>query len=620
MDSPPSNEPNPQKESIVRDLLLILGVVFAVLQVLPNYVPKENNFLLYLTIITLFVGVGGFLVWRFAKPLRIPGRKSVLLVVLFLANFAFAIYSQYSLRLKDSLIASEQDTVGATGPLKTYLNAVFDEHSGQWDHQFEKRYARPTLFQLTEPAIRIRPDEVQNAILLWRTGFKLSPDYFMGLSCFLQRESRDPSGNADKVAEKFLHYVYRPLADSDLLNKRRSQSGKEPLADDDIPYRVLVLGDPASGKSTMLERLDMIQARRALGSKDEPVPVLIKLKGVDAPSRENLLAKIRERLGPAADIALRERNVILLIDALDESADPRKAARAVHDLLTEGEIKNRVDRTIVTGRVLEYSKDVFQRPEDLTSPVCNFKTVLLYGLDQTAIEKQILGSNFTPTQKQRVLQKLTDPVSGQIWLQFLRLPMNFDLISEIMAELDTTDIPRVPSEIVGRFVRRRFRDKKIDQGVYDHCHNILSRVAADLLKDVKGRSRPFSVDDCANLATTSQDLRLVDPEVTKQRLQEIERTGLITKEPRTTDKYRFFHLNLQDYFGALGLTDIRGIDPKDTDWRQIILFRAGLKNGDEMASLIKQAQTAPVSGSDQEYLKQLQLEVDSIRSAVKGTP
>jgi hypothetical protein len=117
--------------------------------------------------------------------------------------------------------------------------------------------------------------------------------------------------------------------------------------------------------------------------------------------------------------------------------------------------------------------------------------VLLYGLDQTAIEKQILGSNFTPTQKQRVLKKLNDPANGQIWLQFLRLPMNFDLISEIMAEQDSTDIPRVPSEVVGRFVKRRLEDKGVNPTDSEYDQTILSRMAAALVTDVTRRSRPF---------------------------------------------------------------------------------------------------------------------------------
>src|SRR6267143_2413370 len=309
---PLNNEQDPQTENVVRDLLLVLGVVFAALQVLPNYVSQ--SLLPKLIIATLVLGGFRFVLLRSAKRFRIPGWKSIFLVVLFLANFGFAIYSQYSLRIKDDLIASEQEVAGTTGPLKKYLDDVFNEHSGQWSGNFEKRYARPTLFQLTEAAMAVRPSDVQDSILLWRTGFKTSSEYFMGLSSFLQRDLREAAKNSDKVAEKFLHYVYRPLADSDLLNKRRSMASSDPAADD-IPYRVLVLGDPASGKSTMLERLDMIQARRARGNKEEPVPVLIKMKGFDAPSRETLLEKIRERLGPAADIALKRRSIILFIDA-----------------------------------------------------------------------------------------------------------------------------------------------------------------------------------------------------------------------------------------------------------------------------------------------------------------
>lgn len=613
-----------QKEHVVRDLLLILGVVFAALQALPSYVSSKSV-LFQLIIPTVALGVVAFLLLRFAKQWQFPGWKAIALIVLFLGNFGFALHSQYSIRKRDELIASEQETVGATGPLTKYLNDVFEEHSGEWDGEFEKRYARPTLFQLTDAAMRVRPDNVQDSILLWRTGVKTSADYFMGLSCFVQRDLPQANENSDKIAEKFLHYVSRPMADSDLLNKKRSPSGHDASAGDDIPDRILVLGDPASGKSTMLERLDMIQARRARGSKEEPVPVLIKLKGFEAPSRETLLAKIRERLGPAADVTLTRRTIILFIDALDEASDPRKTALALHELLTESEISRRVDRTIVTARALEYSESLFHQQGDLTSLQCNFKTVLLYGLDQTAIEKQVLGSGLPFAGKQLVLQKLTDPANGQIWLQFLRLPMNFDLISEIMADRDSNDVPRVPSEVVGRFVTRRFNDKKINPADSDHCQNILARVAAALLTDVNRRSRSFGAEDCVRSSGAGGDTMPVDAKVAKSRLQQAEETGLIKREPRTLDKFRFFHLNLQDYFGARGLTNISLIDPKDVAWRQVILFRAGMSpgDGDAITALIKQAHATLASKGDanrklkEVYLEQLQVEVDSIRSAAK---
>jgi|GEM_PF-5367543 len=613
---------DPPREHVVRDLLLILGVVFAALQALPSYVSSKS-LLFQLIIPTLALGAVAFLLLRFAKKWQFPGWKAIALIVLFLGNFGFALHSQYSIRKRDELIATEQETVGATGPLRKYLNDVFEEHSGEWGGEFEKRYARPTLFQLTDAAMRLRPDNVQDSILLWRTGVRTSADYFMGLS-FVQRDLRQEIEHSDKIAEKFLHYVSRPMADSDLLNKRRSAPGNEASAGDDIPDRILVLGDPASGKSTMLERLDMIQARRARGSKEEPVPVLIKLKGFEAPSRETLLAKIRERLGPAADVTLKRRTIILFIDALDEASDPRKTAHAIHELLTESEINRRVDRTIVTARVLEYSESLFHHQDDLTSLQGNFKTVLLYGLDQTAIEKQVLGSDLPPSSKQLVLRKLTDPANGQIWVQFLRLPMNFELISEIMADRDSNDVPRVPSEVVGRFVRRRFNDKKINPADSEHCQNILARVAAALLTDVNRRSRPFGAEDCARSSSASGDIIPVDANVAKSRLQQAEQTGLIKREPHTADKYRFFHLNLQDYFGARGLANISLIDPKDVAWRQVILFRAGMSDGDSIAALIKQAQTTLASTKgdrkDKEaYLHDLQLEVESIRAAVKQT-
>src|SRR5438045_7992218 len=62
--SPSKNERDPPTDNIVRDLLLILGVVFAALQVLPSYVSSKS-LLFQLIIVTLAFGAFGFLLLRF---------------------------------------------------------------------------------------------------------------------------------------------------------------------------------------------------------------------------------------------------------------------------------------------------------------------------------------------------------------------------------------------------------------------------------------------------------------------------------------------------------------------------------------------------------------------------
>lgn len=585
--SKPRTPRDPSKtEHPLRDLLMVLGILLAALQVIPMYVNSKGVMSLIIGL-ALLACVLFYLFLRYAGRVVVPWKQAALPLGFVGIFGAFALYSQISLRAK---IVELGGGSGSPGPnaLLDFLDGVFEEHAAQWNGEFEKRYARPTLYLLSSVGTDAKPTEVQNSILLWRSGSEGVAKEFMGVAGLAGETLPTSTPEIARTAQRYMSYVQRPMADSDLLN-RNSYATNGLAAADNIPDRILVLGDPASGKSSMLDRLDMIQARRARGSEAEPIPVLIRLKGLSEPSVDVIKSKIIERLGPCVDEVIGKRRMLLLIDALDEAAEPSRTAMAVSELLEVEPFKSTVDRTIVTSRVLNYTSVLHSKPEALRYK--GFNTTILYGLDQTAIEKRILVSSLTTDQKAKIMQKLALSSSRSAWLQFLRMPMNFDLISEIMGDLEPEDIAHGQSEILRRFVQHRFVQKGFTPSAQAAGNDLLRTIAARTLLDgVAARSRDFEARDALpvwSLAEGANTMRQEQIDDVNARLAEIETTGLI--RPAGPGRYRFCHLNLQDFFIAESLTDLSIIDPKDVDWRQILLFIAGRPDSAAALKLIEEA-------------------------------
>lgn len=576
-----------KKEHPLRDLLMILGILLAALQVIPMYVNSKGVMGIIIGA-TLLVCIVSYFFLRYTGRFVVPWKQAALPLGLVILFGGIALYSQISLRAKIAELGGGNPGNPGSSVLLGYLDGVFDEHAAQWNGEFEKRYARPTLYLLSSIGTDAKPTEVQNSILLWRSGSEGVAKEFMGVAGLAGETLPTSSPEIERTAQRYMSYVQRPMADSDLLN-RNTYATNGLAAADNIPDRILVLGDPASGKSSMLDRLDMIQARRARGSEAEPIPVLIRLKGLAEPSVEVIKAKIMERLGSSVDEVIGKRRMVLLIDALDEAAEPSATAIALNELLEVEPFKSTVDRTIVTSRVLNYTSVLHSKPEALRYK--GFNTTILYGLDQTAIEKRILVSSLTTDQKAKIMQKLALSSSRSAWLQFLRMPMNFDLISEIMGDLEPEDIAHGQSEILRRFVKHRFVQKEFTPSAQAAGNELLRTIALRTLSDgVAARSREFEARDALPVwspAESANTMRQEQIDNVNARLAEIETTGLIRLS--SPGRYRFCHLNLQDFFIAEGMTDLSMIDPTNVDWRQILLFIAGRGDSDAALSLVKAA-------------------------------
>ncbi|QTN33580.1 hypothetical protein HZ994_15105 [Akkermansiaceae bacterium] len=602
----------PDNEHPLRDLLLVAGIVLAALQVIPVYVSSRTTVLVIVAAVVVASGFAYFLL-RVRGRVEFPWKRAALPLGVVALFGGATFFGQYSLRTQLNAIA-DANTAASMEPdpdLRRYLDAAFDEHSSQWNGQFERLYARPTLYLLTRVGTDAKPTEVQNCILLWRSGSAGIGKEFVGVAGIAGETLPQTANDIDHTAQRYLSYVQRPMADSDLLNRNTKGEGDSVSTVDDIPRCILVLGDPASGKSSMLDRIDMIQARRARGSMTEPIPVLIRLKGLAGPDPDLLHKMVSERLGACSPKVLGKRNLVLLVDALDETVNPVATSEAIAKLMSREPYSKTVDRIIVTGRVLNYTSTIHGYPQALRYK--GFTTAILYGLDQTAIEKRILSSSLASDQKSKIMQKLADDSSRSAWLQFLRMPMNFDLISEIMGELEPGDIGHGQTEILRRFVKNRFEQKNIVGAERDAGISLLRTIALNTLSDgVSARSREFGLKDglARGGAYGSIDVPGAELDAIRRRLSDLLLTGLI--QDKGGDRYKFCHLNLQDFFISEALHDLSEVDPSDVAWRQIILFFAGRSDGDLALKLVKEHRDANAT----QYLEELLRQVNGIRESL----
>jgi DNA polymerase III delta prime subunit len=103
--------------------------------------------------------------------------------------------------------------------------------------------------------------------------------------------------------------------------------------------KLLILGEPGSGKTTMLLELAQDLFKQAKADNQQPIPVLVNLSSWQDPTQpifDWLLSELKLKYGLRVDLAteyLQKNQLLPLLDGLDEVAtgQPQACARAIND-------------------------------------------------------------------------------------------------------------------------------------------------------------------------------------------------------------------------------------------------------------------------------------------------
>ncbi len=493
--------------------------------------------------------------------------------------------------------------------LKDYLQRVIIDRTNGWGGKFEQLYTSGTMFMLTPKATHSNLMGVYGRIIRWRLDIdKLDQKEKVLLSLTGYAHEAEVLSEGETPGHYINSRVDRLLFDKDLLNCDLDLQ-TSPLEQKGI----LVLGEPAAGKTTLLKFLELEAARRALGDRSAFIPVRIELGQLESGTHRELLDKI-DNIGKRGEndysgkfLLPPAQKYLLLIDALDEAPDTLTAAQACIELAKDA----RVGRMIVTSRIINY--DVLLRDSKFNLAEQGFRTCLYYGHSLAAVEKRILTERQSE-QRQNLLDLLASSEKRAVWLQFFRLPAHFNFACDFLLDADVAALEspnriRLLQSYLGSLMKKRdWEGVRPSQSEVD---NMLSRLAGYVFQTP---SRSFADFQVREAVETGSSKRLNDEEWAKIQilLAFAKKVGII--ESIQDNSYRFRHAQFLEYYTARSDVDWQKVDPTDVNWREVLLFKAAI--GDEearalvkrMSDLVKQAAAQSGSVRPDDYLTTLAIQ------------
>lgn len=319
--------------------------------------------------------------------------------------------------------------------------------------------------------------------------------------------------------------------------------------------RLVVLGDPGSGKTMFLRHVVFTYARQGLDDFDgQPIPVYLELNRVENAGGDLLTAltkTLENHNFPGAEgflkSALENHALLILLDGLDEV---NAAARpALVDQIRDFDQKHPANRILVTCR-----KAVYQGELDAW---VDGKLEIIEFSDQQIQRFMNSWQKDMPAEKSiehffRTLQE-----RPQI-MTLARNPLLLTMVAYLYTDTEFA-LPHSRSEFYSRSTDLLLDQWKLERNRYKATHKriVLQRLALFNQSQAGKTGERRTLE----LADVLKEIRAVLPDLTLKTedaqplLDEIvQRSGLMLAIDGGT-RYQFTHLTLQEYFAARALQD-----------------------------------------------------------------
>ncbi|MFN6566892.1 NACHT domain-containing protein [Dendronalium sp. ChiSLP03b] len=405
-------------------------------------------------------------------------------------------------------------------------------------------------------------------------------------------------GLIDKYQELHIPFrPHRPLKVSEVYVplKVKGASNTEQIdayhAVNEYP-RLMVTGDPGSGKSMLLKHLALSYAEARLYLPEQPILVLLELHRLsDAQkSLEQLLvdALARDNFPHAehfVDHSLKQGTLMLLFDGLDEvnSSDRWRVVQQIKDILDQ----HPKCRVVITCRKAVYRGE-FAEVVDRTLEVVEFSDRQI---------RHFLGSWKRDMPADKSIEQLMQTLHDRPRIMALaRNPLMLTIVAYLYTDTRFV-LPHSRAEFY-----RKSTDILLDQWHQEHNRYQArdKRLVLQHLALYNQDSANYQQQDRRSLKFTTvlEQVRQILPGLNLQPDQDalpllkeiVERSGLLL-EIDGGDKYQFAHLTLQEFFAAAELIDKaddlfnRFQTDKDA-WRETVKLWCGIA-GDSTALLQK---------------------------------